>query len=188
MKHKQHKLYKATFVDERCFLDIFQEKMGFLFWDIIRGICSLWSLPKKIYNIHHKVKYGFSEEETWCPPYYIAEYISNITYHLTQTSLYPPDTVSEKDWAYILNTIRYTFQTIQDILEDKKMYIPTTTKNWYQEYNRLKKVSKACRNGFDDNKLSIEFESYWYVMTYKECRRYENGWDYFHKYFFNLWH
>ena len=85
-------------------------------------------------------------------------------------------------WNYILNIIIKTFETTQKIQVDHWFY-QNSNKYSNKLANKYRKINKTLKqkrpNLYNSNDL--------HVMTKEECIKYEEGWKYFQKYYFNLW-
>ncbi|MEK6880087.1 MAG: hypothetical protein AABY22_10785 [Nanoarchaeota archaeon] len=92
------------------------------------------------------------------------------------------DEINQKNWDNILDSMIWTFETSKRIEED------------YWHYQESKKYSKKIADKYRklheelrNKRPHIHEEGFGYVLTKEECKKYEKGWKYFQKYFFNLW-
>jgi hypothetical protein len=151
-------------------------------------------------NIFHKIKdiyqeiiwfiqrgkRGWSDRDSWSIDWWLAEIMPSILKKLKNNKIgIPlsclPDKINytdyetklgQKKWHKILDNIIYTFETSRKIQEENWIYCPT------KEY--FKKNYKDLR----ENMKKLNFT---YIMSFQECKKFEEGQKLFWEYFFNLW-
>ncbi|MHA2013320.1 MAG: hypothetical protein ACTSWG_13200 [Candidatus Helarchaeota archaeon] len=79
---------------------------------------------------------------------------------------------AKNKWNKILNSIINTFITAGHICNNHWIYCPT--KDYYKKENKELRKTQG----------KLDFI---YIMSYKECKQYEEGWKNFQDYFFDLW-
>ena len=146
-----------------------------------------WKLkiPEEIYDeikwFIQRGKRGYSDRDVWGFHYYLADVIFNgIKDFKKQVHGVPcdiPKKIGEKhssklrksikEWKRILGEIQWTFKTVKKI----------DNGNWILVENE--KQRKRIK--------SLKFRKKYHIMTKEECKRYNEGWKLFKKYFYNLW-
>jgi len=138
---------------------------------------------KKIKYFIQRGRKGYSTFDLYSLSYYLADLISNALKEFKEnefmgipTRIYEESKENEKvalkKWNKILDKIIDTFETVKKITESEVIYIPTDTPNF-----------KEARESF--RKLAKELPAK--LLTYKEAKKYEEGFDLFKKYFLDLW-
>ncbi len=152
-----------------------------------RLFCRIVRLPgdirRNIRDFIQRGRRGWADSDTWG----FCDYLSNVILgglkHLKKHKHGTPVTINpktkeydydEKRWDEIMNKMIYTFETSKKILDNypKNDWFYTPTKEWNKQ--------KSLRDKFSDGKLM-------YVMTKKECLKYEKGFKLFQEYFYSLW-
>jgi len=137
-------------------------------------------LKRKIYFFFQRGIRGYAEEDIWGFDYYLSKIIAGGTKYL-KTNCHALPTWKEgkteleckNEWDCILNTIIQTFETTKAICEGDIYYLPTVT--WSdKDYKRCKQLAKESKYPYK-------------VLSRKEAKEFERGFDYFKKYFFSLW-
>ena len=135
------------------------------FWNYVERI-----IPRIRTFIQRGIR-GWAISDTWSFDYYLAKVIAEGCQHLKNNSYH--ELHEQKDF----NTIIQTFKTAIDILEYRKYYISSEEFTWA-------KYKKAIRfHKTNDKKYNQDC----HVMTLREVKRFEKGFDLFKKYFFGLW-
>lgn len=143
-----------------------------LYWNTIRY---LTELPYKIKYFFQRGKNGIAVEDCWALDSYLADIIVKGVIWLKKNSHGLPTwrenkqvSQAKKEWNDILDNIIYTFKTAKEITNGDTWYIPL--KKWNKkEYYRLKK------------------QDFTKVLTLKQTRKLEKGFDLFKEYYFALW-
>lgn len=150
------------------------------FWQLVR-------LPREIKlgikTFIQRGKRGYADSDTWDFHDYLTDVITGGLKQLRKYRHGTPAIINpktgeyeydEKRWKKILDKMIYTFETAKKIVnnypENDWLYCPTN------EWDKLKNMRGEFNN-----------EGLMRVMTKKECLAYEEGWDLFKTYFFNLW-
>ncbi len=157
-------------------------------WFIRYGVWMwLGDLKWRIPNWWQRGQRGWGDADTWGLDSYLARVIRDSIKHLRtyvhgHPTLLEPITgnfVDDMDkWKYILDTIVETFETVLKIINIELQYIPSEnyTENWFNDTTRKWK-------GFNKKNPDIKTRP----MTLNEIKKYEEGWNYFKKYFCTLW-
>ena len=110
-------------------------------------------------------KRGYADRDAWNFDYYLAKVISGgIDKLIKEVHGHPCDLKNIRQWKTILRKISKTFKTATKINNDELYYITDYKIN--TEYKNSKKFK---------------------VMTLKQNREYEEGWELFQQYFQGLW-
>ena len=88
----------------------------------------------------------------------------------------------EKKWNAILDKIIKTFKTNQKMSENYWFYQNSKTYST-KEANKVKRINKKLRY----KSYSLWKKTDLHVMSKKECKEYEKGWELFRDNFQNLW-
>lgn len=161
-------------------------------WWIRHGIWQKISeLRWRIPNTYGRMKRGWGYADTWGFSYYLAKVISGGLKHLRQHKCGYGSTIDpitgkyeydEKRWDAVLDDMIYTFETALDITERDLLY--TRLEDWTEEqYQEHLKFAEEMNKKFRTDDGNIEYK----VMTKEEVIRYERGFTYFQRYFYNLW-
>jgi len=144
-------------------------------------------------NSIQRVRKGYGFADTWSFDYYLANVISSGIKTLKDRNFGVPSCIIEAEdwtsptdeehnkavekWHKILDKIIWTFETSLKIMEMDYRYTPS--EEWTEEYYKreIDLIEKVYR----------DLDCTAHVMTLEECRQYEEGWELFQKYFFNLW-
>lgn len=150
-------------------------------------------INRNILNIPHNIKHfiqrgkrGWTDSDWWNFDYYISTVIIGCLTRLKKEGDGLPigvDTKSEKQaikkWHSILDTIINTFKTNIKIINDDLRYVSTTLKAKTKIRREQRALIKQFRNKHPDYPTR--------VMSEKECKEYEKGFDLFKEHFFSLW-
>jgi hypothetical protein len=143
--------------------------------------------PREVKWFFQRAKRGYADSDVWGFDYYLTKVILGGLKRLRKDkcgcplvlpydpNVHPDDIdwdENQKRWDEILDTMIYTFETADKILNDDPAwwFIPSAEFT-EEEYNKRKK----------------QFGKVIYVMTLDEVIKYEEGWKNFQKYYFNLW-
>lgn len=172
---------------------ILNPKMNWLRWIVY----NLSDVPKDMYNeikwFIQRGRRGWSDRDSWSIDWWLSEIMPSILMRLKNNKQGIPSSCfsssksrlkkndeptkaewkrAEKRWNKILRSIIDMFKTSKWMLEDHWIYCKT--KDYY------KKENKDLRNRM----AQLDFT---YIMSYKECKLYEEGWKNFQTYFHDLW-
>jgi len=122
-------------------------------------------------------KRGYADCDVWDFDSYLSDVIVKGLIELKENVHGVPCRFASKDGKYVdleawkstIQKMINTFHTAQLINKGTYLYLPTY-KNKLSDYINLK-----------EEKFNI------ITMSYEDCKRYEDGWQLFQKYFFNLW-
>lgn len=172
------------------FLD-FNKKEAFLqeiCEDIYYTVKRWWEKPG---DISREIKWsiqrserGWSDRDAWGAHYYIAQVVCDVCLWLRKnkqgipTEVWKknmPEGTAEKEWDRILDEIIWTFDVAKKI-GDHDWICP---KDWEKYTIKEMKIQRR----YSESKHLRDM--HW--MTKDEIKRYNKGWKYFKKYFFNLW-
>ena len=139
-------------------------------------IYNLSDVPRDCYN---KVKWfiqrgkrGYSDRDCWDLDNYLSRVIYKSVIDLKNNkNSYLDENLSLEECDAILDKIIYAFHTAELISNGHYWYMSTSKTN-FREYSDVKKHLK------DSNII---------IMSYADCKRYEEGWKLFQKYFNSLW-
>jgi len=143
---------------------------------------TIYNLPDVPRDFYRKIKRGiqrgyrgWADEDIWDFDVYLATLIKQGLLKLQKDEQYldsdEPEILERKQY---LQTIINSFHTAELIQQGKYWYIPS--EEWtLAKYNQVKEVTD-----FRKNRDII-------VMTLDDVKRYEKGFEYFRRYFFNLW-
>ncbi len=124
-------------------------------------------------------KRGWADEDTWEFNLYLAKVISGGVKKLKKdTHGFPSCVSAERDWDKILDKIIKTFEDAILVNDDKLLYLPTD--EWNEEL-----YAKFVQQAVNTNKMWHCMDTR--VMTLQESRDFEEGFELFRKYYFNLW-
>ena len=156
---------------------------------IIRSFYRLYYILKLdfIFNIHNEIKYffqrgykGYSDRDVWSADYYIAKTVSKIITQLNKKKNGYPYGLSTKEWGNILKKIAKSFNQASKIVNLDIAYAPLDKKYTIKDYNINKQIEKKVNKKFPRiYKCKI--------LTIKEGKEFQEGFDLFKKYFFDLW-
>jgi len=122
---------------------------------------------------------GFAQRDTWGFDSYLAKVISEgIDSLIKELHGHPCDLKNLKQWKSILKKISKTFKTTIKIDDNELDYIATNVKDKVKFRNKLKRINKKIKkkHGYKTK-----------VMTEQESLAYEEGWELFQSYYFNLY-
>ena len=188
------------------FKDLENSKVRNIYLNVYRFFLHIIESPSYYY---YEIKYfiqrgirGWSNRDSWSIDWYLTSILVPILKKLKENKhghpmqVYPKDCKLDKygnpikeeekkaiqRWNYILNIIIKTFETTQKIQVDHWFY-QNSNKYSNKLANKYRKINKTLKqkrpNLYNSNDL--------HVMTKEECIKYEEGWKYFQKYYFNLW-
>lgn len=118
-------------------------------------------------------KRGFGNSDVWGFDYYLGMIISQGIAKLLKDG----NCAWTKKDLKALKTIQKTFETVVRIHNDRDRYIPSKEFTW-KEYKRSVRVYKQ---------LAKKYDGKYHVMTLREVKRFERGFDLFKEYYFHLW-
>jgi len=144
-------------------------KFKYIFQDIIDAPNDLYRKIKKMVQRAYR---GWSNEDTWCFDFYLADVIENGLIHLKNTACGYPANLTEEEWNNVLKKIILTFKTAKQIIDNHYIY------TFSQEYDT--EENKNLRRSLG----KLDFCT---IMTKEECQSYEEGWKLFQEYFHSLW-
>ena len=122
---------------------------------------------------------GYAQSDTWGFNYYLAKVISGgVDSLIKELHGYPCNLKNLKEWKSILKKISKTFKTTIKIDDNELDYIATNVKDKVKFRNKLKRINKKIKkkHGYKTK-----------VMTEQESLAYEEGWELFQSYYFNLY-
>ena len=153
-------------------------------WTIIDYITSFWhryfwnfvsDIPLRIKTFIQRGMRGWADSDTWCLDYYISKIVSEGLSHLLK---YGNSCWTKKD-ANALKEIVYTFKTAEEIIVHTLIYTESKKFTW-SAYKKQKRTCKYMNKKYPDGDK-------YRVMTLREVRRFEKGFDTFKEKFFYLW-
>ena len=115
---------------------------------------------------------GWADKDTWDFDNYISTVIQNALLHFKKNKNGYPHNLTEEEWNEILNKIIYSFHTATLISNGAYFYL-NTQENKLEDYIKAKEQMK----GLD----------YLVVMSWDDCKRYEEGLRLFTKHLHSLW-
>lgn len=124
-------------------------------------------------------KRGYANSDVWGFHRYLSEVIAGGIDKLTkEVHGYPCNLKNLKEWEVILKKISKTFKTAKEIDDDNLQYLSATLFNDKERKNCIR-ITKELNKKY----------SYYNTrtMTKKENKEYEEGWQLFQQYYFNLW-
>lgn len=124
-------------------------------------------------NSIQRIKKGYGFADIWGLDYYLANILVNSLSELKRVKTGIPYPFTEKQWDKILDSIIYTFEVAKKIGDCDFVYISSDNKDFKKLYRKYKK---------DGYRLGITS----HVMTKRESKKYEKGWQLFQKNFFNI--
>ncbi len=152
-----------------------------------RLFCRIWRFPGNvkayIRDFIQRGHRGWANSDTWGLSFYLSKVIAESLKYLKKNKMGYPCGIKEdykkakKKWDNILDTMIKTFEIARKIDEGEIYYIPSkefTHKLYKRLVRTVKKINKKYRTV---NK----------VLNLKEIKLFELGFDYFKKYYFNLW-
>jgi hypothetical protein len=116
---------------------------------------------------------GWGVSDTWSFDYYLATVISQGIKHLLKHGI----TAYTKKDLNAIKEIQKTFETVIRIEDDRDRYIPSKEFTW-KEYKKAKRHYKVMQK---------KYHGRYHVMTLREVKRFEKGFDLFKEYYFHLW-
>jgi len=145
---------------------------------------------------YQRAKRGWSNRDTWGFDYFLATVIIGGLKHLKKTKHGIPNAFcnnridnskkefkkAEERWDKALDCMIKSFETSISISEDHWFY-QNSNKYDLKQANYWRKVHKKWL--IEDRKLYTEGQLK--VMTKKECKEYEKGWELFRIHFNSLW-
>lgn len=127
-----------------------------------------WKYIKGIKRFIQRGYRGYADSDTWSLDSYLSGIIISGVKTLKKNKMgHPAELKNMKEWHTILDKIIYTFEIEKDAA-NSDVFIPANLK----EFLKVKK-SLAGTN--------IK------VLTGSECRKYEQGWELFRKFYRGLW-
>ena len=141
-------------------------------------ILALNGLPINIYlgikTFIQRGKRGWGDTDVWGFDYYLAKVISEGTEYLKINHCGHPVDLTDREWKSYLKKIANTFKLAQQMIDHSLWFRP-------EDEKRIREVKKVIR------KLNKNHETNVRMITKKELKAYEEGWDIFQYYFNNLW-
>lgn len=150
---------------ERTILDYIRMYWNRYFWNYVSEI------PLRVKTFIQRGRQGWAVSDTWGFDYYLAKVISEGTKHLSKHAY------RDEAWKKKMRIIVQTFETAMKILEDRNRYIPSEEFTW-AEYKKAKRFYKEMQK---------KYKGRYHVLTLREAKRFEKGFDVFRKEFFRLW-
>lgn len=133
-------------------------------------------IPLDVKTFIQRGKRGWADSDTWGFCHYLPKVISEGVCHLKENIHGMPPDLTEGQWIDILNKITHTFELARRI-SDEELYLIKDKKQRNKLQESLDKIDKVY-------KLEARSDR---CMTSKEIREYEEGFDLFKEYLFNLW-
>lgn len=187
----------TKYADVREMIKSMNSREAFLekwYWRFYRGIVKpIKDFPYDVkYYVrmwYQRAKNGWAESDAWGFDWYLARVIVEGCEWLKKNKHGCPsiegfDNYDNDDkqfdamcaeWDRILDCIIWTFKMAQHIQEDHFSYVPSSqwTQEKFDKYNAIW--------------IGWEYQPPPRALTLEECKKYEEGWVYFQKYFFSLW-
>jgi len=147
-----------------------------LFWQLIRVP---GDIRRNVRDFFQRGRRGWANSDTWSFELYLSKiivegvrYLKKINYTLPTWKEGKTELECINEWDCILNTIINTFELAKEISEGKIYYLPL--KDFTEK--EYKRVIKALKNSKHRMK----------VLTRKEVKEFEKGFDLFKEHFFSL--
>ena len=137
----------------------------------------LTDIPLHTRSFFHRGKKGWSSYDVWGFGGYLATVIKEGLLHLRKIHHGYPANLTEVKWIGILNKMIKTFTLAEGIFDNEILYTPS--KDWtLKRYSEMKKLMDEINKKHGGNTR---------VLNEQEVKEYEEGFDLFQEYFFNLW-
>ena len=157
----------ADLEKNRTWIDRLQSIWYHYFWNYVSGI------PGYVRRFIQRGRRGWAKCDAWSFDCYLAKVISEgIEYLVTHGN-----TCYTKKDIKNLKQIQTTFETVEQIHEHNMYYIPLKEFTW-------KKYKAGKRFG---TMMAKKYPNRYHVMTLREVRKFEKGFDLFKEYYFRLW-
>jgi len=151
---------------------------GQRYYAVVRFIENIIDIPMRIKCFIQRGQRGWSDRDWWNLDYYISNILIGGLNKIKKEGNSHPPKITYKEWKKVLNNMIDTFKTAQKMMDNNILYIPTNKWN-KKQYKDLKIFTKNFNKKHPEDKHR--------VLTKKQVKKFEEGFDLFKEYFFQLW-
>ena len=94
-----------------------------------------------------------------------------------------PYELTKRRWESILKKILWSLENYDDL----EIYDKWNKKQWEKKEKEVKEKFKSDKFNLEMNLCLLSVGKYNKEKTEKNYKKFQEGWDLFHKYFFSLW-
>ena len=148
--------------------------------------------PREVKRFYQRGRYGIAECDIWGFNYFLSMVaVKGLKYIRKNGQGFPSEftcdkngkeidwRIGSKKWNKVLDKMLYSFQTAEDVMDGKTVHMSYT--EWENKrYNRSKSIVRKWKEEHEDDMPKK-------VMTKKQAKAYEEGFELFGRYFLSLW-